>query len=75
MSFEVRRVEGLGAWQVEIGRSRVTVEAEPTYARFERRTYLVLHRQAVDGTWQRAVDVLDPPRAAPLVPHPQGAKK
>ena len=46
VSFEARRVERLGARRVEIGRYRVTVETEPTDARFERGTYLVLHRQA-----------------------------
>src|SRR3990170_5704085 len=47
VSFEPRRVERLGARRVEIGRYRVTVEPELTEARFERGTYLVLHRQAV----------------------------
>jgi ketosteroid isomerase-like protein len=75
MSFEARRVERLGARQVEIGRYRVAVETEPTDARFERGTYVVLHRQAVDGTWQRAVDVLDPDEPHGSSPHPQGGKK
>ena len=75
VSFEARRVERLGARQVEIGRYRVTVETEPTEARFERGTYLVLHRRAVDGTWQRAVDVLDPDEPQGSSPHPQGGKK
>jgi hypothetical protein len=35
----------------------------------------VLHRQAVDGTWQRAVDVLDPDEPQGSSPHPQGGKK
>lgn len=75
VSFEARRVERLGARQVEIGRYRVTVEAEPTDARSERGTYLVLHRRAVDGTWQRAVHVLDPDEPQRSSPHPQGGKK
>ena len=75
VSFEARRLERLGARQVEIGRYRVTVETEPTDTRFERGTYLVLHRQAVDGTWQRAVDVLDPDEPHGSSPHPQGGKK
>jgi ketosteroid isomerase-like protein len=75
VSFEARRVERLGARQVEIGRYRVTVESEPTDARSERGTYLVLQRRAVDGTWQRAVDVLDPDEPQGLSPHPQGGKK
>ena len=75
VSFEARRVERLGTRQVEIGRYRVAVETEPTDARFERGTYLVLHRQAVDGTWQRAVDVLDPDEPEGSSPHPQGGKK
>lgn len=73
--FEARRVERLGARQVEIGRYRVTVETEPTGARLERGTYLVLHRRAVDGTWQRAVDVLDPDEPQGSSPRPQGGKK
>jgi len=44
-------------------------------ATFERGTYLVLHRRAVDGTWQRAVDVLDPDEPQGSSPHPQGGKK
>ena len=75
VSFEARRVERLGARQVEIGRYRVTVETELTEARFERGTYLVLHRQAVDGTWQRAVDVLDPDEPQGSSAHPQGGRK
>ena len=75
VSFEARRVERLGARQVEIGRYRVTVETELTDARFERGTYLVLHRQAVDGTWQRAVDVLDPDEPQGSSPHSQGGTK
>ena len=75
VSFEARRVERLGERQVEIGRYRLLVETEPTDARLERGTYLVLHRQAVDGTWQRAVDVLDPDEPQGSSPHPQGGKK
>ena len=75
VSFEARRVERLGARQVEIGRYRVTVEIEPGDARFERGTYLVLHRRALDGTWQRAVDVLDPDEPQGPSPHPHGGKK
>jgi ketosteroid isomerase-like protein len=75
VSFEARRVDRLGARRVEIGRYRVTVETEPTDARFERGTYLVLHRQAVDGTWQRAVDVIDPDEPQGSSPHPYGGKK
>ena len=70
--FEARRVERLGARQVEVGRHRVTVETAPSDARSERGTYLVLHRRAVDGTWQRAVDVLDPDEPEGSSPHPQG---
>lgn len=75
VSFEARRVERLGARQIEIGRYRLTVEIEPGDARFERGTYLVLHRRAVDGTWQRAVDVLDPDGPQGSSPHPHGGKK
>lgn len=75
VSFEARRVARLGARQVEIGRYRVTVETEPTDTRFELGTYLVLHRQAIDGTWQRAVDVLDPDEPRGSSPHPQGGKR
>ena len=74
VSFEARRVDRLGARQVEIGRYRVTVETEPTDTRLERGTYLVLHRRAVDGTWQRAVDVLDPDEPQGSFPQSQGGK-
>jgi ketosteroid isomerase-like protein len=75
VSFEARCVERLGARQVEIGRYRVAVETDPTAARFERGTYLVLHRQAVDGTGERAVDVLDPDEPHGSSPHRQGGKR
>lgn len=75
VSFEARRVERLGARQVEIGRYRVTVETELTDARIECGTYLVLHRQAVDGTWQRAVDVLDPDEPQGSSSHSRGGRK
>jgi ketosteroid isomerase-like protein len=75
MSFEAQSVERLGTRQVEIGRYHVTVATGPTDARFEHGTYLVLHRRAVDGTWQRAVDVLDPDESQDSSPHPQGGKK
>ncbi len=75
VSFEACRVERLGARQVEIGRYRVAAETETTGARFERGTYLVLHRQAIDGTWQRAVDVLDPDEPQGSHPIPQGGTR
>ena len=75
VAFAASRVQRLGARQVEIGRYRVTVESEPTDARSERGTYLVLHRRAVDGTWQRGVDVLDPDEPHRSSPHPQGGKR
>ena len=75
VSFDARCVERLGARLAEIGRYRVAVETEPTDARFERGTYLVLHRRAVDGTWQRAVDVLDPDEPHGSSPHPQGGTR
>lgn len=73
--FEARHVERMGARRVEIGRYRVTVAAEPADARSERGTYLSLHRQAVDGTWQRAVDVLDPDQPQVTSAHPQGGRQ
>ena len=75
VSFEARRIERLGVRQVEIGRYRVTVATEPTDARSERGTYLVLHRRAVDGTWQRAVVVLAPAERHGSAPPPQGGER
>ena len=75
VTFEACRVERLGARRVEIGRYRVAVEIEPAEARFERGIYLVLHRRAVDGTWQRAVDVLDPDEPHGPSQLPQGGKR
>jgi ketosteroid isomerase-like protein len=72
VSFEARHVERLGARQVETGRYRVTVAAEATDATFERGTYVVLHRRAVDGTWQRGVDVFEPDEPQGSSTHPQG---
>ena len=73
--FDAWRFERLGARQVEIGRYRVTVATEPTEARSEQGTYLVLHRRAVDGTWHRAVDVLDPDEPHGSSPPPQGGQR
>ena len=75
VSFEPRRVERLGARRVEIGRYRVAVEIEPADARSEHGMYVVPHRQAVDGTWQRAVDVLDPDEPHGSSTQPQGGKR
>jgi ketosteroid isomerase-like protein len=74
-SFDARRVERLGSRRVEIGRYRVAVGTEPSDARCERGTYLVLHRQGVDGTWQRALDVLDPDEPHGSTQQPQGGKR
>ena len=73
VSFEARRVERLGARRVEIGRYRVAAETETTDPRFERGTYLVLHRQAIDGTWQQALEVIvpDEPHGSPHI-HKEG---
>lgn len=60
VSFETLHVELMDARRVEIGRYRITVETEGADARSERGTYLALHRQAGDGSWVRAVDVLEP---------------
>lgn len=75
VSFEARRVERLGARQVEIGRYRVAVEPDSTHARSELGTYLVLDRQADDGTWLCVVDVIDPDEPQGSSGHPQGEKK
>jgi len=75
VSFEARRVERLGAQLVEIGRYRVAVETELGDARSEDGSYLVIHRQAVDGRWQRAVDVLDPDEPQDSSPPQQGDRK
>jgi ketosteroid isomerase-like protein len=74
VSFEARRVERLGARRVEIGRYRVAAESQASHTRSERGTYLVLHRQAIDGSWQRAVEVLDPDEPHGSFPTPQGGK-
>ena len=75
VSFEPHGFERLGARRVEIGRYRVAVEAEPADARSEHGMYVVLHRQAVDGTWQRAVDVLDPDEPHGSSTQPPGGKR
>jgi ketosteroid isomerase-like protein len=74
-SFHARHVELLGQQWFEIGRYRVEVAAAHTEARSERGTYLAIHRQAVDGTWQRAVDVLAPDAPHGSSAHPLGGKK
>lgn len=74
VSFEALRVERVGARRFEIGRYRVTVETEPADARSERGTYLALHRQATDGTWQRAVEVLEPDEPQGSSASPQGVQ-
>jgi len=75
VSFDARHVEQSGARRVEVGRYRVAAETEATHARFEQGTYLVLHRQAIDGSWQRAVEVIEPDKPDGSHANPQGGTR
>lgn len=75
VTFDARHLERMGARRVEIGRYCLTVEAGPADRRSERGTYLALHRHAADGTWQRAVDVLEPDEPLRSSTHQQGEQK
>lgn len=60
---------------VEIGRYGVSVEVERATKVDEHGTYLVLHRQVADGSWQRALDVFDPDEPVGSSHDPEGGEK
>lgn len=67
--FEAHVLEPVGKRVVEVGRYAVSVDVERARPVVERGTYVVLHRQAGDGSWQRALDVFDPDE--PMVARPE----
>lgn len=60
VGFEGQVLEPVGESVVEVGRYAVSVDVERAEPVVERGTYVVLYRQAGDGSWQRALDVFDP---------------
>jgi len=75
VTFESRLLERVGGRVVEIGRYGVSVEVERATRVDEHGTYLVLHRQVVDGSWQRALDVFDPDEPVGSSHDPEGGEK
>jgi ketosteroid isomerase-like protein len=57
--FDSRVLEEIGVGVLEIGRYAVSVQGAPAGPVVEHGTYLVLHRQAADGSWRRAVEVFN----------------
>ena len=49
-----------GAVAVEIGRYAVSARSDDREVAVERGTYVVVHRQQAESSWQRAVEVLSP---------------
>ncbi len=60
ITFESDVLQRIEAGIVEAGRYAVYVDDAGGRTVAERGTYLVLHKQAPDGSWRRAVDVFDP---------------
>ena len=57
--FEPRSLEWIGGGALELGRYVVSLQGEAKPA-VEHGSYLVLHTQADDGSWRRAVEVFNP---------------
>jgi ketosteroid isomerase-like protein len=60
VAFERRVLEELGGNVVEAGRYAFSVRGAVRVPLVERGSYLVLHSQAADGSWRRAVEVFNP---------------
>ena len=59
VAFECRVLEKI-AGVLELGRYVVSMHGESTALSVEHGSYLVLHAQTDDGSWQRAVEVFNP---------------
>ncbi len=60
IAFEREVLEQVEAGIVEAGRYALYVDDAAVGTVAERGTYIVLHKQGLDGSWRRAVDVFDP---------------
>ena len=65
LSFESGLLKATDPGVLELGRYAVAVRSVPTAPAVERGAYLVLHTQARDGSWQRAVEVFNPDEPEP----------
>lgn len=63
LTFETRVLEWIGAGALEVGRYVVSLQGEAAPAT-EHGSYVVLHTEASDGSWQRAVEVFSPDEPA-----------
>jgi ketosteroid isomerase-like protein len=69
LAFESRVLEAIGGGVLELGRYAVSVQGESSASPVERGSYLVLHTQASDGSWRRAVEVFNPDEPQPARRH------
>lgn len=65
IKFENQILETVGTSIVEVGRYAVSVGVAAGHPAVDRGTYVVLHTQKADGSWQRAVDVFNPDEPNP----------
>jgi ketosteroid isomerase-like protein len=65
LSFESGLLKAIDPGVLELGRYAVAVRSVPAAPAVERGAYLVLHTQARDGSWQRAVEVFNPDEPEP----------
>jgi ketosteroid isomerase-like protein len=68
LEFERHVLERLADTVLELGRYAVAMRGA-TATRREHGSYLVLHAQTTDGSWQRAVEVYSPDVPAPARRH------
>jgi ketosteroid isomerase-like protein len=60
LAFHARVLELVESGAVEIGRYAASLQGDAAAAAVEHGSYLVLHTQADDGSWRRAVEVFNP---------------
>jgi ketosteroid isomerase-like protein len=63
--FESGLLKAVDRGVLELGRYALAVGSVPPGPAVERGAYLVLHTQARDGSWQRAVEVFNPDEPEP----------
>lgn len=60
LTFESRVLERIGGGTLELGRYALSLQGDGPAPTIEHGSYLVLHTQADDGSWRRAVEVFNP---------------
>jgi ketosteroid isomerase-like protein len=60
LAFERQVLDKIRGNVLELGRYSVSMKGESSTPLIEHGSYLVLHAQAADGSWRRAVEVFNP---------------